>query len=111
MGQQNNPQISQIQKMPIFKEMRNEKKIKKMSGISTGQKVQEPRVIADEPLDDDDEESPEKISINDAGVFQQPSIGPSSNKANGETFTNNVFARLNQHAKGKSLLGSFAESA
>ncbi len=34
-----------------------------MSGVGAGQKVQEPRVIADEPMDDDDEESPEKISI------------------------------------------------
>ena len=47
--------------------MRNERHIKKMGGA--GQKAQEPRVIADEPMDDEDEESPEKISIqlNDPG--------------------------------------------
>jgi len=38
-------------------------------------------------------------------------VGPTSNKANGEPHINNVFARLNQHGKGRSALGSFAESA
>ncbi len=97
--------------MVSLREMRNERHIKKMGGA--GQKAQEPRVIADEPMDDEDEESPEKISIqlNDPVLFHHPSIGPSSNKANGETTINNVFARLNQHTKGKSLLGSVVESA
>jgi hypothetical protein len=38
-------------------------------------------------------------------------VAPTSNKTNGESHINNVFARLNQHGKGRSALGSFAESA
>lgn len=98
--------------MNTLRDMRNERKIKKMSGVGV-HKNQEPRVIADEPMDDDEEDqnSPEKPIIQITEHPQALSVAPNSNKANGETVINNVFARLNQPGKGRSALGSFAESA
>lgn len=53
--------------MNTYKDMRNEKKIKKMGGVSVqkNSQNQEPRVIADEPMDEDEEDlnSPEKPTI------------------------------------------------
>jgi hypothetical protein len=61
--------------------------------------------------DDEDFHSPEKPAniLNDPP--QNMIIGPSFNKANSDTVIHNVFARLNQPGKGRSALGSFAESA
>lgn len=53
------------QKMNNLKDVRNERKYKKLVVTSQVYAPNEPRVIADEPMDDDDEEDQQTIKLMD----------------------------------------------
>lgn len=109
-----------ISKMQTFKDVRNERKKQKITGGSQVpmHRGNEPRVIADEPMEDDEGEhsQPPVIRMDASRDRKQgsnfDSVLINSNKHNEGSSTGivNVFARLLQPAKPRGLLGSFAEN-
>lgn len=102
-NQQSNAQAA---KMHTLRDARNQKKLQKIA--DNRKQVNEPRVIADEPMDDD-----EQLDVTPTGSEQKTRKGyemvPNSNGSrNSEA---NVFTRLNQHARNKSGMGSFSEAS
>jgi hypothetical protein len=91
--------------MHTLRDARNQKKLQKIA--DNKKQVNEPRVIADEPMDDD-----EQFDVTPSGSEQKDRKGyelvQNSTSRNSEA---NVFTRLNLHAKNKSGMGSFSEAS